>query len=305
MVGEGLFNRLYSDNNMTHEKSKLSDALWRIYHRPDVPQPWSRRDGNLPWDEPDFSERMLREHLDESHGAASRQTAERTAQIPWLWQKLQLEPSHTLLDVTCGPGLYAVEFAKRGVAVTGVDFSPAAIAYARQLAQREGVNGRCHFHQKDIRHMGLVENNFDAAILLYGQLTVFRPEEAQAILATLKQQLKPDGKMCVELLNPEKIDRNNSQWWFTDDTGLWGDAPFLHLGERFWLPEARTSAERYYIIHLETGELTHVELCDQSYRPEEMVDMMRQAGFTTVTVHPAWDRLPLYDADEWIVYLAS
>jgi ubiquinone/menaquinone biosynthesis C-methylase UbiE len=305
MAGESLSNRLHSDNNMNDEKSKLSDSLWRIYHRPAVPHPWSQHDGNLPWDEPDFSERMLREHLDESHGAASRQTAERTAQIEWLWHKLQLEPGHTLLDVTCGPGLYAVESAKRGVAVTGVDFSPAAIAYARQLAEKQEVDGRCRFYQQDIRQMELPETNFDAVILLYGQLAVFRREEAQAILGDIRQRLKPGGRLCVELLNPEKIDKEKSQWWFTDDTGLWGDAPFLHLGERFWLPEARTSVERYYVIHLESAELTHVELCDQSYQPEEMVGMMRQAGFTAVDTYQAWDRLPLYDADEWVVYLAS
>jgi ubiquinone/menaquinone biosynthesis C-methylase UbiE len=290
---------------MMPENSNLSDALWRIYHRPDVPQPWSRHDGNLPWDEPDFSERMLREHLDESHGAASRQTADRTAQIEWLWHKLQLQPGHKLLDVTCGPGLYAVEFAKRGVEVKGIDFSPAAIAYGRQLAEKKGVNGRCDFQQQDIRQMEVTENQFDAALLLYGQLAVFRCEEAKAVLANIKQQLKPGGSLCVEMLNPEKVDRNSSQWWFTDDTGLWGDRPFLHLGERFWLPEEQTSVERYYILHLETGELTHVELCDQNYRPEEMEAMMRQVGFAAVAVHLAWDGLPLYDAAEWIVYLAS
>ncbi len=305
MAGESLANRLHFDNNMMDENSSLRDALWRIYHRPDGPQPWLLHDGNLPWDEPGFSERMLREHLDESHGAASRQRAERTAQIEWLWQKLRLQPGHKLLDVTCGPGLYAVEFAKRGIEVKGIDFSPAAIAYARQVAEREGVNGRCHFHQQDIRRMKVTGNAFDAAILLYGQLAVFRREEAEAILADIRQQLKPGGVLCVELLNPEKIDRSNSQWWFTDDRGLWGDRPFLHLGERFWLPEVQTSVERYYVIHLETGELTHVELCDQSYEPEEMMAMMRQAGFTAVAIHPAWDTLPLYDAGEWIVYLAS
>ena len=56
---------------------KLSEALWQIYRRPERPSPWRIHDGNLPWDDPAFSERMLREHLDESHGAATRQTAER------------------------------------------------------------------------------------------------------------------------------------------------------------------------------------------------------------------------------------
>lgn len=85
----------------------------------------SRRQSAL--DDPDFSERMLREHLDESHGAAS----ERQQQIDWLWARLNLRTGSKVLDVTCGPGLYAVELAVRGCSVTGVDFSPAGIAYAQ------------------------------------------------------------------------------------------------------------------------------------------------------------------------------
>ena len=63
---------------------QLADALWRIYRRPDTPAAW-QAGGNLPWNDPAFSERMLREHLDESHSAASRTAAERAAQIAWLW----------------------------------------------------------------------------------------------------------------------------------------------------------------------------------------------------------------------------
>ena len=117
--------------------------------------------------------------------------------------------------------------------------------------------------------------------------------------------LKPGGKLAVELLDQDQVDKKNSTWWYTDETGLWGDQPFLHLGERFWLAEAKASVERYYIVHLTTGEMTHVELCDQTYQPEEMTAMLQAAGFTAVTVHPTWDQLSLYDSDEWLVYVAS
>ena len=290
---------------MATSKHNLTEVLWRIFRRPEQPQPWILSDGNLPWDDPEFSERMLREHLDEKHGAASRQTAERMVQIEWLWHKLDLQAGHKLLDVTCGPGLYATEFARQGANVIGVDFSPAAIAYARQLTEDTEMIGSCRFQQQDIRHMVLPNETFDAAILLYGQLAVFRQEEAQAIMGHIRQHLKPGGKLCVELLNPERIDHTNSQWWFTDDTGLWGDVPFLHLGERFWLADERTSVERYYVIDIETGKLTHVELCDRAYAQEEMVAMMRSAGFTDVATYQDWDNLPLYDAEEWIIYIAS
>ena len=32
---------------------------------------------------------------------------------------------------------------------------------------------------------------------------------------------------------------------------------------------------------------------------------MKGAGFTAVDVYPAWDGLSLYDAGEWIVYVAE
>ncbi len=99
----------------TPDPQSLTQALWRIYNRPDRPALWSGG-GNLPWDDPAFSERMLREHLDESHGAASRTTAERALQIAWLWDKLALQPGSRVLDLTCGPGLYAVALAEAAAA---------------------------------------------------------------------------------------------------------------------------------------------------------------------------------------------
>ena len=282
----------------------LSETLWKIYHRPEKPIPWETG-GNLPWDDPAFSERMLREHLDESHGAASRVEKERAAQIEWLWEKLRLSADARLFDVTCGPGLYAVEFARRGCAVVGVDFSPAAIAYARDLARAEGVSARCEFLRQDVRAMHDIGDGFDGAILLYGQLAVMTRAEAQSVLAQITAALKPGARLAVELLNPDRVDKTDSTWWFTDDSGLWGDAPFLHLGERFWLADENLSVERYQIVHLETGEMDEIQLCDQVYSPAEMTAVMRAAGFSTVDIIPAWGGLPLYDADEWLVYLAE
>lgn len=290
---------------MTNDRNRsLAKALWRIYHRPGRPPLWEKG-GNLPWNEPAFSERMLREHLDDSNGAASRITAERTLQIEWLWETLALQPGAHLFDITCGPGLYAVEFARRGCAVTGIDFSPASIAYARDLARSRGVAGRCVFVEQDVRHMSGEAAVFEAAIFLYGQLAVFPKAEAQRLLATIAQSLKPGGRLCLELLNQDEVDKTNSTWWFTDDTGLWGDRPFLHLGERVWYAAEETSVERFYIIHLETGELTEISLCDQTYPVETMTGMLKQAGFQSVEVYPAWAGLPLYDAEEWLVYVAE
>ena len=288
---------------MERPNRSLANALWRLYRRPERPIPWTFG-GNLPWDDPAFSERMLREHLDESHGAATRQETEREVQIEWLWSKLALEPGMRLLDVTCGPGLYSVALAERGCQVTGVDFSPASIGYARQLAEERNVAGRIQFIESDVRQMTFAADQFDAAIFLYGQLSVFTVEETSALLQKIAGCLRPGGRLAVELLAPDRLDKKNSNWWFTDDQGLWGDAPFLHLGERFWLEDEEIAVERFYTLNLESGSMDEVILCDQCYSTTRMVGMMEGAGFSNVDVLRAWDGLELYDAPEWILYLA-
>lgn len=285
-------------------ETSLARALWRIYNRPDPPPLW-QNGGNLPWNDPAFSERMLREHLDESHGAATRQTAERAIQLDWLWERLGLAVDARVLDLTCGPGLYAVPLALRGARVTGVDFSPASIAYARQLAHDEGVAGLCEFIEADVRAFVPEAGVFDAATFLYGQLAVFPRDEAAGLLRMVAGALRPGGRLCVELLDPARVDKKDSTWWFTDDKGLWGDRPFLHLGQRHWDAAERTSVESFHILHLDSGALDEIILCDCTYEVEEMAAMMRASGFTNVTSYPAWDGRPLYDAAEWVVYIAE
>lgn len=282
----------------------LAEALWKIYNRPERPLPFAYG-GNLPWDDPEFSARMLREHLTQNHGAASRKTEEISMQIDWIWETLDLREGQHLLDVTCGPGLYAAKFAERGLRVTGTDFGPASVQYARQLAADKGLSDQIKIIETDVRSWLYPEQAFDHAVLLYGQLSVMTTDEAQTVLSGIARSLKPGGRLVVELLNQERVDKKDSNWWYTDDDRLWGEAPFLLLGERKWYPDELSSMERYYTVHLETGQLDEVILCDQTYSTEKMTTMLRSAGFSTVDVKYDWDGVPLYDAKEWIVYTAE
>lgn len=281
----------------------LAAALWRLYRRPPQPQAW-QGGGNLPWNDPAFSARMLREHLDESHSAASRTSAERALQLPWLWSQLGLRAGSRVLDLTCGPGLYAVALAAEGCTVTGVDFSPASIRHARELAARTGVAAQCTFIESDVRAVQPEAGTYDAVLFLYGQLAVFSRQDASDLLQLASASLRGGGALCIELLDQDKVDKTHSTWWFTDDSGLWGDAPFLNLGERFWDADAALSLERFYTLHLDSGAFDEVLLCDQTYSVTEMTALLQGVGCEPVSIHPAWDGLPLHAATEWNVYVA-
>lgn len=56
----------------------------------------------------------------------------------------------SVLDIGCGTGQYAVQFAVRGAQrVLGIDFSPSMIDFARGLAQQKGVSSRCELRCED------------------------------------------------------------------------------------------------------------------------------------------------------------
>ena len=72
----------------------------------------------------------------------------------------------TVLDVGCGSGRYALEFARRGAArVLGLDFSAPMLELARQTAGQQGVADRCEFRQADFTST-LLDERFDVVIAI-------------------------------------------------------------------------------------------------------------------------------------------
>src|SRR5438874_10808168 len=69
--------------------------------------------------------------------------AERTpVEIDQLEALLQLRPPIRILDVPCGQGRHAIELARRGYDVTGVDPSPYLLDVAKARAETAGVEVR-------------------------------------------------------------------------------------------------------------------------------------------------------------------
>jgi SAM-dependent methyltransferase len=71
-----------------------------------------------------------------------------------------------VLDIGCGSGRYAAEFATRGAGrVLGIDLSPEMIELAKSEAKRHGVADRCEFRHADIFQEKLGEQ-FDIVIAI-------------------------------------------------------------------------------------------------------------------------------------------
>lgn len=122
----------------------------------------------------------------------------------FLLEELLLSPGARILDIGCGTALHAIELARRGFAVTGVDFSERMLAEAQKNAAAAGVA------------IDLVmcpaqtfcsDKRFDAALsLCRGGLCLFCDGDDlwgkdMAILGSMADVLKPGAKIVMTVLN--------------------------------------------------------------------------------------------------------
>lgn len=257
-----------------------------------VPQPWSEGD-NIPWNEPGFSQRMLQEHLSQQHDAASRRFETIDRHVRFLFEQVLGGRPSRVLDLGCGPGLYAIRLARLGCEVYGVDFSPASIAYARQQAAAGGLS--CTFELSDLRAASFGSSGhdpgapFDFAMLIYGEFNVFCPQDARLILSKVCQRLRPGGILLLEP-HPEEIIRrlgSRPAAWSARESGLFSAQPHLLLSEAFWDETARAATHRYMVIDAQTAEVTRYAASYQAYSLDEYRDLLGSAGFTGVRSFPS------------------
>ena len=168
--------------------------LHDIVHRSPHPDPWSEGD-NIPWHEPEFSERMLREHLTQQHDHASRRFETIDRHVAWIHHHLlSTRPTH-ILDLGCGPGLYTSRLAQLGHECAGIDYSPASIAYAVEQAEAQALP--CTYVHQDMRTAEFGAG-FGLVMLINGELNVFSPVDARRILTKAHRALEEGGFLLLE-----------------------------------------------------------------------------------------------------------
>lgn len=103
----------------------------------------------------------------------------------------------SVLDAGCGTGRVAVELARHGISVVGVDVDPAMLATARRVAPSlSWVEG-------DLATVGLPAASFDVAVLAGNVLLFVTPGSERAVLANVASAVRPGGRVvCGFSLHP-------------------------------------------------------------------------------------------------------
>ena len=263
-------------------------------------KPWAEGE-RIPWDDSDFSRRILAEHLTQEHDAASRRMTKIKRQVNWIHTQVLGRQPTRILDLGCGPGLYAAPFTKRGHTYTGIDFSPACIEYANQNAPA-GSN----YLLADVRSAEY-GSDYGLVLFIFGALNIVPQPNAETILRKAHAALAPGGRLLLEVSSPESVDQigNQPSMWYSAQTGLFLDRPHLCLMENFWDEASTTATERFYIVDAASGEVTRHAASTVAYTDAQLRKMLKAAGFHDIVFYPSLTGKEESQSQEMIVIVAQ
>ncbi len=118
--------------------------------------------------------------------------------VGFMEQALELTQGASVLDLGCGLGYHAIELARRGYEVTGLDWSDQYLDVARREAEEAGV--AVAFLQGDMARMTF-EGEFNVVILWGNTFAMLAHEDNVATLQGIHRALRHGGRALIDTQN--------------------------------------------------------------------------------------------------------
>lgn len=240
----------------------------------DRPAPFSKMTIATLWTDPHIARQMLAFHLDPAHDAASRRPESIDGFVGWLDRRVPL-PGRKVMDLGCGPGLYAERLAQRGARVTGIDFSENSIAHARDTAAAGlAIDYRIADYLQDELPGGQ-----DLIIMIYGDYCAMAPEQRARLLQRVRAALAPGGHFVFDVFSPGQMELlgEGFEGGRRFMHGFWAEGDYFGFKRTFLWPDDRISLERYLVAT--PDRQFEVLNWMQYYTPETIAAELAASGF--------------------------
>lgn len=211
-----------------------------------------------PWWEDLFNEDFMRASAKVNEEQVRRE-------VTFIEESLGVAAGGVVLDLGCGAGHHAVEFASRGYGVVGYDLSLYQLALAADVAQERSQ--KINFLQGDMREMAF-EEMFDGVFCWNTTFGYFEEDKNLAVAQRVFKALRPGGMFLIDVINRDFAAASSPQqvWYEGDSCVCMDDMSVDYISSRLRvkrsiiLDDGRTKEQmfslRLYSLH-ELGKLLH------------------------------------------------
>ena len=181
-----------------------------------------------------------------------------------------------VLDLCCGPGRHAVEFAKSRLEVTGVDRSRFLLDRARERARDAGVS--VEWVQEDMRRFRRPAA-FDLACNIFTSFGYFADEaDDLRVLRNVQESLRDGGVFVIDVISKERLARN----WKDSLVTEYADGTLLF--QRPQLREDWNRLENEWVL-VKDGRSRSFRFQHTIYSGRELKDRLLACGFQHVQLY--------------------
>lgn len=269
----------------------LEEAL----HKPALHE----RTDELFWREPHISTQLLKAHLDERNPLASRNSEFIERSAAWIENCAPQVTHSRILDLGCGPGLYATRLARCGYSVTGVDVSPASLAYAKSHSETEGLS--IEYIEGDYLHTEL-GGPYDAALMAYCDYGALSPNERRRLLETLHRALRHEGVLILDVFAHAhyKNASDCSRWEAVSHGAFWRPDAYICLAQNTLYPP-NVILDRYLVLSASGTKSYNV--WTTCFDTATLQGEANAAGFDTVSVAADLTGAPPVETSETLAFV--
>ncbi len=254
--------------------------------------------GNMTlWDNEYIATNVLKKHLQKDIDSGSRKSETIIHTTQWINERFPLK-GH-VLDIGCGPGLYATPLSDFGFSYHGIDISKYQIVYAKKFSCGKNVM----FETVDFRGLKL-SCFYDVVLMLYGIYSFYCPEDRLQLLKTIKTSLSPGGRVIVEVFTKNHyIDRQDSRdWEYITKNGFWSDKAYLELNAFYKYNE-------FGLVLVQAARVdSSINVWNswiQTFDVDTLQSEFRLAGFTTFEIYGSCTGNPYHKTSDVLCMIAG
>ncbi|MBE5983154.1 MAG: class I SAM-dependent methyltransferase [Paenibacillaceae bacterium] len=229
------------------------------------------------WDDEHISKGMLEAHLNPDWNAATRKHDFVDKSVRWITSIAPPAQFQQLLDLGCGPGIYAERFRKAGYTVTGIDFSKRSIEYAQEQTLLNKSNIQ-YFYQNYLTIDDTEQ--FDVITLIYCDYATLSITDRLILLRKVYQALKPNGKFIFDVFTPLMRKAENHTWYNCEESGFWNENPHICLNSVYQYDD-EDNTELVQSIVLTKDTINCYNIWDHYFTKEKLISEIKPVGFNT------------------------